>query len=513
MCRFSCSGSTGLIRRSLERSSLALLATLTAAPATASADLSGEWKHVRTKMSFKVTAWGEECGPRPQNENRKQRGKVTVTESGGKVVLKKRRWKFGTHKCLSENPEMKFKGFDSGSRTTKCATAPGDSKGEKGSYTLKTPDENTIRYEGKTVYDWSLKGVSCKATMKEVQIFERKVVAPPPPVVEAPPPPEPEVVAEPVIEPEVVKEGVIEEVVDKVTGRVTRRRKKRGGGYVILDLEGTAGRGGAGGLGGLADERHQSGTASARRGTGLALAIALGTVAISLFAGAFLLMSRRRRRGPRPGGRGGGGSGGGGGGGTGTVDGGLGTASSGQGPRPPPLASHRHPGGGGPLAALPSAGLGGGPGVPPPPPVAQSGAGGRMLCPKCQRDYDPAERFCPYDAVKLQRASAAAPSAEFVLAPRLICRTCLREFAVEQATGASLCPDDGDRLLPLVGAEARHLPDDAAAEDGLDASAALDATLSPAIGGPETICPRCSARYSGGVVYCGKDGSELVLLN
>lgn len=487
------------------------LATAVAPARAGAADLSGEWKHKRTKLTFNITAWGDECGPRPQTVNRKERGTVTVSEAGGKIELKKRRWKFGSHRCLSQNPELKFKGYDAGSRTTKCATPAGSAKGEKGSYALKTPDDNTIRYEGSTVYDWSLKGVSCKATMKEVQLFERVVQTPPPPPPVAAPEPAPAPTPEPVPEPVVAQEEeVIEEVVDEVTGKVTRRRKKKGGGYV-LDLEGAAGRGGAGGLGGLTDERRQVGKGTARRGAGLALGIVLATVAISLFAGAFLLVSRRRRRRRGPSGGSGGGGGGGhraeGGGGESDEDR-LGASAIGEQPRPPP-ASRR--GGGAGAAQISSRpprerGPGSGALAPPPPPVSQSGAGGRMLCPKCDRDYDPAERFCPYDAAKLQRASAAAPSEEFVLSPRLICRTCLREFPLEHAAGASRCPEDGDRLLPLVGAEARNVRVGVALEIAAEDEA-------PGEAGPDNICPRCSVRYPAQVLYCGKDGADLVSIN
>ena len=496
---------------SAARAALAgLIGLALAAPATASADLSGEWKHKRTKLTFKVTAWGEECGPRPQTTNRKERGKVVVTEAGGKIEFKKRRWKFGTHRCLSQNPELKFKGYSAGTRTTKCATPASSSKGESGSYTLKTPDDNTIRYEGSTIYDWSLKGVSCKATMKEVQLFARPPPAAPAPVAEPTPPSAPEPEPPPAPEPVVAQQDVVEEVVDAVTGKVTRRRKKKGGGYV-LDLEGSAGRGGAGGLGGLADERHQVGTASARRGTGLALGIILATVAISLFAGAFLLVSRRRKRGRGgpTGSAGGGGASYGGGGrdGGGAAGDGLRASSAVARPRPPPDSRTQGAGrSAAQIASQPPRGPGVMTGAPPPPPVSQSGAGARMMCPKCSRDYDPAERFCPYDASKLQRASAAAPGAEFVLSPRLICRTCLREFPVELAAGATRCPDDGDQLLPLVGAETR----DADLGAGLPAADDADPQAQP---GPDKICPSCSVRYPAAVVFCGKDGAELVQIN
>ncbi len=468
-----------------------------AAPALA-IDLAGAWKHERTKMSFKIKAWGPECGPRPQTENRKERGKVVVSVKGDKVELKKRRWKFGTHRCLSRNPEIKFRNYASATRTTQCSTAPGNSKEERGTYVLKTPDDNTIRYEGVTVYDWSLKGVSCQATMKEIQLFARAEPVAPPPPPPPPPPPVAEVAPPPPPPPaEAVVAEVVEEIVDQATGKVTRRRRKKGGGWV-LDLETRAGQGGAKGSGGLADERQQVGTASARRGAGLALVIVLAALAISLFAGAFLFMSRKRQAPPPASGAGGGGGGGGSGvGGAGGGEGGGRDAAGGDASlRGPPRASARGGGEPGRLQVALSGAV-----APPPPPLAQSGAGGRMLCPKCHRDFDPAARFCPHDAATLRRASRAAPGAEFMLSARLVCRTCLQEYPLGQAPEGGRCPADGDSLLPLVGAEARVAP----------ASEVVGAADDPAVEvGLGRICPKCAARYAAGVVYCGRDGAELV---
>jgi len=370
--------------------------TALATPAGA-ADLSGKWRHVRHSAKYDVKAWGGSCGAPPRDYARRPNKVWEATQSGGKLTLKRRRQRIGTHDCLSENPGIKLRSYDAGSKTTVCSTEPSSPHPEKGRYVLKA-SLNRLRWTGKTEYDWSLSGTRCQASMRETWVFERvdPVPEPPPPVAAAEaPPPEP-VAAEPAA-PVAAREP---------TGRPGRPRvrpqQQEGEGGIILQLGGAEGAGGAEGLGGLADERHQVGVASSRRLTTVAIAIVLATVAIALFAGAFLLVSRRRRR---PRGRGG-------------------SARGGAAPSAGGGTSSDH---------------------------SDTGAS-RMSCPRCGRGFDPLEQYCPYDASPL-RTSAG---------------------------------DDSEPDLPP-------------GEEGEELSG--------------KICPACAARYTGDKTYCGRDGSELVLLN
>ena len=364
--------------------------TCLAAPAGA-ADLAGKWRQTRHSVKYDVDAWGGACGAPPRGFSRQPNKVWEATQSGGKVLLKKgRRRKVGTHRCLSENPEIHFRSYDPSSRTTVCSTAPENSKSEKGRYVLKLPDANTLRWTGRTEYDWSFQGTRCTASAREVWTFARvePVAEEPAPVAKTPEPPPP------------APKEPASKVAPKGPGaRAPKPRPRQTkGDDLILDLGGGQGTGGAEGLGGLADERHQVGVASSRRLTTLAIAIVLATVAIALFAGAFLLVSRRRR--------GGGGQGG-------------GASPAGEGPS----SSSR----------------------------SDTGAT-RMRCPRCGRGFDPLEQYCPYDATPLE-THQDPPDSE----PALACD--------------------------------EHGPD------------------------PAKICPRCTARYGRDKTYCGRDGSELVLLN
>ena len=424
-------------RSTLLTAIVAVAAVSLAAPAHAQ-DLAGKWRQTSQSMTFEVAAWGPACGPKPRDMRRKTSKVFDVTQAGDKVAFKKGRRKLGTHRCLSENPDLEFRSFDPSSRTTKCSTSPENSRSESGRYVLKIVDLNTLRYTGKTRYDWSLKGTHCKASMKEAYSFTRvDPVAPPPEPVAAPEP--------------VVEEPVAEAPIEDAPVRVRRRRRSSGDseGGIILDLEGRSGPGGAGGLGGLADERHQVGTAASRRGATLAVGIVLATFAISLFAAAFLLISRKRRRVRAATGRGGGGRGGEGGSSGGAAPGGGGAGRD----------------------------------------QVDSGAA-RMACPRCQRDYGARERFCPFDAQELEEIGSGRRG-DYVPLTRMICRTCQREYQV----GTDRCPEDGTELLPLMG---RRGP----------------SGVAPVFtAGRAKICPSCTATYAREVSYCGKDGSELVVVN
>ena len=59
-----------------------------------------------------------------------------------------------------------------------------------------------------------------------------------------------------------------------------------------------------------------------------------------------------------------------------------------------------------------------------------------------------------------------------------------------------ICPRDRDELVPYALYASRQ-PD----------------SISPAAAARGKICPSCGGRFEGGVEFCGKDGTVLVLLN
>lgn len=102
-----------------------------------------------------------------------------------------------------------------------------------------------------------------------------------------------------------------------------------------------------------------------------------------------------------------------------------------------------------------------------------------MACPSCHRELPPGTQFCPHDGSALVAASATAKIGG-------ICPVCNKGFGPE----VTVCPDDKEELLPYAGKAAR-----------------------PAPVSRGKICPTCGERFDGGADFCGKDGTQLVLLN
>jgi hypothetical protein len=80
-----------------------------------------------------------------------------------------------------------------------------------------------------------------------------------------------------------------------------------------------------------------------------------------------------------------------------------------------------------------------------------------------------------------------------------ICPTCGREFAPSKT---AFCPHDGTSLVPIS---------QATSEMPIPASVASAAMPPPSKRGK--ICPTCGERFDGAASFCGKDGTQLVLLN
>jgi hypothetical protein len=115
------------------------------------------------------------------------------------------------------------------------------------------------------------------------------------------------------------------------------------------------------------------------------------------------------------------------------------------------------------------------------------GASGEPVsCPACRREFGPEYRHCPYDASPLvtQDQLQEMPGGMF-------CPTCKRGFE----PGVRACPHDGEELIPHSLFRATH-PDAGELDDGM-----------------RKICPLCTNKYDGPASFCGRDGSELVLMN
>jgi len=138
-----------------------------------------------------------------------------------------------------------------------------------------------------------------------------------------------------------------------------------------------------------------------------------------------------------------------------------------------------------PSRAHPSASSGA---VPPRPsrPPAEPEQAPVKSCPVCLSEYSPRNRFCVRDGAALMESRPSVP-----FAPGLICPTCRRGYPSD----ASFCPEDADELMPY----------------GLY-GAASSTRSSPWLESNK-ICPECGVRHAPAHLFCGHDGTQLVVVN
>lgn len=107
-------------------------------------------------------------------------------------------------------------------------------------------------------------------------------------------------------------------------------------------------------------------------------------------------------------------------------------------------------------------------------------------CPVCLSEYPTQNRFCVRDGAELMEGHSSGPFAQ-----GMICPTCRRGYPFD----SSYCPEDADELVPygLYGAASSTRP-----------PLRLDA---------HKICPECGIRHASVHLFCGQDGTELVVVN
>jgi len=107
-------------------------------------------------------------------------------------------------------------------------------------------------------------------------------------------------------------------------------------------------------------------------------------------------------------------------------------------------------------------------------------------CPVCLSEYPTRDRFCVRDGVELMEGGSPGPFTQ-----GMICPTCRRGYPFD----ARFCPEDADELVPygLYGAASATRP-----------PLRLDANK---------ICPECGIRHAAAHLFCGNDGTQLVVVN
>jgi predicted nucleic acid-binding Zn ribbon protein len=109
-----------------------------------------------------------------------------------------------------------------------------------------------------------------------------------------------------------------------------------------------------------------------------------------------------------------------------------------------------------------------------------------MSCPVCLYEYPTRDRFCVRDGAELMDGHSTGPSSQ-----GMICPTCRRGYPFD----SNFCPEDADELVPY----------------GLYGAAS--STRPPLRLDTNKICPECGIRHAAAHLFCGQDGTELVVVN
>jgi hypothetical protein len=121
---------------------------LWSARASAQAGVAGAYQGSPTTVIAEVSAWGVDCGIRPQSETLGERPLVDVRQVGNQLELKFPDRVLRSNGCWSQNPAVKLTATSQGNGQWKaeCATAQGDSKRELGRYQATTipPDVGRV---------------------------------------------------------------------------------------------------------------------------------------------------------------------------------------------------------------------------------------------------------------------------------------------------------------------------------------------------------------------------------
>jgi hypothetical protein len=133
--------------------------------------------------------------------------------------------------------------------------------------------------------------------------------------------------------------------------------------------------------------------------------------------------------------------------------------------------------------------------------AARGSVAGPVFCPSCRREFPAATTYCPFDS---NRLVAVAGHENMMMGPAGgVCPTCKRGFN----PGVKVCPHDGDELVPP--SVAGPPPGGLGGTMVLGAGSAVPGAAPPR----GKICPTCGGRFDGVAAFCGKDGTQLVLLN
>jgi hypothetical protein len=168
---------------------LSLVSMWAAAPASAESGFAGSYRPSPMRIEAQVSAWGVDCGARPQSQVINQDGEVEVRDQGKHLQLRFSDRTLRTDGCWSPNPAVRLLSATAveGRYTAECKTPPGDAKRENGRYVL-TATPGKLELVEESQYDWQLNQSHCVAKVRITQtLADARSPAPPTPAAEPAP--------------------------------------------------------------------------------------------------------------------------------------------------------------------------------------------------------------------------------------------------------------------------------------------------------------------------------------
>lgn len=155
--------------------------------------LAGSWSASSLVETWSTEAWGDACGPKPVGQGAPS-GSVQVTQQGSELAFSGAGRPFSTTQCWDATPGIVRKSHSGGARgwTTRCGSAPGDPRVATVTTNITATDDAIVLVE-QGQYQFVIQDTQCRASAsrrRSWKLQQRAGEAPPAPVAsETPPPP------------------------------------------------------------------------------------------------------------------------------------------------------------------------------------------------------------------------------------------------------------------------------------------------------------------------------------
>jgi len=148
-------------------------------PALADGPYDGAWNMSSVSESFTVQQWSSACGPPPVSGTAVPGGRVTVTGSGGELIISGART-LRTDQCIDPLPTLarNVHSQDGSSWRTRCTTPSADPRHAtvNTAYFATSPDTITMAESGR--YEFTINAASCIADVQRAGSLSRVAAAP-----------------------------------------------------------------------------------------------------------------------------------------------------------------------------------------------------------------------------------------------------------------------------------------------------------------------------------------------